>query len=182
MEKRSTSTEGTGRPVLSCGVYYEDVRLLGRAAKTSGQIQLLEKVKKEAPLTVKDSMGQEAINPLISEIRSQATALNQLKALDLSSPRRRRLNVLSDVLGRVRSLLTHDGRFGSSNRGLTVEDIAQRIPTVVLEMFPPKDYRVYYRALTEEVEAVTDPDAGHLTMKVAEVLSVSPAYWLVRYI
>lgn len=57
------------------------------------------------------------------------------------------------------------------------EQVAAAVNPAALAVFPPVDYRSFFRALTEEVEDLTGQYDHGLTMRVAEALGVSPSDW-----
>lgn len=58
----------------------DKAELLFQACRTADQIAELDEAAAEAPLTVRGSMGQPVISPLIAEARVQRSLLGQLLA------------------------------------------------------------------------------------------------------
>lgn len=61
------------------------------------------------------------------------------------------------------------------------ETVAAALPAAAVASFQTTtDYRAYFQALTEEVEDLTGQFDTGLTMRVAEVLGVTPSDWFQR--
>lgn len=62
------------------------------------------------------------------------------------------------------------------------EEIAEAVPPAVVSLVEELEYRLFFERLSWTVEDLTGAFDTSLTMKVAQVLGVSPAQWLGRVI